>query len=583
MILTILGIILLLIPFVLLYRFKNKSLGFAYILSFVLLYHVITAVVLQFFGVFKYWLVIIVNLIFAIFVLFYVDYKKFLKSLKKFKIDWMLIVIIVILSIALYSVHYNYTGKVTTTLEPFEEVSNLRYDYPYFSDEWSAISLIQYSISSGKLPLVNPLWFNEPFVNIGVPFFSFTSQIMLLLNLEPLVSYSIFSFFSGLLICILVYFILRCKIDRFSSAIASLSILYIVNSGGLAGIWNLIPLIMGIICLLLSFIFILNKKDTMVLVTSFLTLIFYPPLFVFSIFSLLFYFYPKKRKKLGAYFIICSIVALFLFFFAVLTSGGFEHALTFLFSKLFYPTFTEGFIPDFSIWKIVPIPILFFAVLGLFKNFKKKLWLIAPIFVGLIYWFLYSKVLWRFIIGYERAVMTASILITILAGFGIYYFVRYLRKFDFVNKYKLTEIGLIIALALFFIFSFSYTNNDKWIDLKLYSISGDEVFDPASPANIYLHEDDLKLFDFKDKIFLSTSWKGLVIGVATENYPLHSKFSTLSNRKGDLEEFLLSNCKRKYALSKLSEIDYIYSPPFNCEGFELKNISSEGLYLYEVK
>ena len=80
------------------------------------------------------------------------------------------IFIIIVSFICFYSVHYNYAGKVTTINEPFKEVKNMKYDYPYFSDEWSSVSLIQYSLDNHKLPLVNPLWYNKYFPNPTIAF-----------------------------------------------------------------------------------------------------------------------------------------------------------------------------------------------------------------------------------------------------------------------------------------------------------------------------------------------------------------------------------------------------------------------------
>ena len=139
-------------------------------------------------------------------------------------------------------------------------------------------------------------------------------------------------------------------------------------------------------------------------------------------------------------------------------------------------------------------------------------------------------------------------------------------------------------MVFFFVSAFFYTPRDNWEDLKLYSLIDDGVFSPASPANNYLVEDDLRLFEgISGKRFLSFPWKGLVIGVATHNYPLETKPATLTNKKFSFSKFMNSNCEDKISIARMEEIDYVYSFKFDCPGFELKGSSSEGAYLYEVK
>jgi len=585
----IIGLILLLIPFLLIYKFKDKRIGFVYILSFLIGFNLLIAVFTQVLGVFNYLIVIGILLIIDFFMLLKIDYKKLIENFKKIKIDRMLIFIIIVILIMLYSVHYNYTGKVTTINENFKEVENMEYDYPYFSDEWSAVSLIQYSISSGKLPLVNPLWYNEFFPNLEFPFHSFASQIMLVLNLTPSTQYTLLSLFSGLLICILIYFILRVnRLGMLISGISALSVPYIVNGMNLPGILVFLPLTMGIICLLLSFIFISLKRDKMILFTSFLTLIFYPPLFVLSVVSFISYLIAEKKIKfIWKYFMISVLVSLILGGFAFFVFNSFNEFISHIFSKIFYQTFTKNAIPDFSIWKIIPIWILFFAGFGMIEIIRRKtwqrLWLISPIVVGLIYWILYSRVLWRFIIEYERIVFFTSILIILLFGFGLYYFIKYLKKINLIRRYWIVEIIIIIIFALFLIFSFSYTQRDNWQKLKLYSVGGSGVYSPSALANNYLHEDDLRLFEnIKNKRFLSVPWKGTVIGVVTNNYPLDTKPATITNKKFIYEEFRILSCEDKLKIAVEFKIDYVYSHLINCEGFKLIGSSSEGLRLYEV-
>src|SRR3989344_4780441 len=254
MIKTVIGLIFLLMPFLLIIRFDDKRKGFFYVLSFLIFFHLLSGIVTQFFGIFNYWIVIFINLILSVVILIKTDYKKLIKNAKTLKIDWVLIFAIIILLIELFSVHYNYSGKIAT-INGVEEVRNMRYAYPYYSDEWSAVSFIKYSIEYGKLPFANPLWHNSYFPNLEFAFHSFLSGLFLLLDLNPLINYGLFALFFGILICIIVYFVLRLNnADKLPSAIAVLSIPYIVNSANLPGIWYLIPLSLGIICLLLKFI-----------------------------------------------------------------------------------------------------------------------------------------------------------------------------------------------------------------------------------------------------------------------------------------------------------------------------------------
>jgi len=487
----------------------------------------------------------------------------------------------------------------------------MRYAYPYYSDEWSAVSFIKYSIEYGKLPFANPLWHNSYFPNLEFAFHSFLSGLFLLLDLNPLINYGLFALFFGILICIIVYFVLRLNnADKLPSAIAVLSIPYIVNSANLPGIWYLIPLSLGIICLLLSFVFISIKDTKMLLFTSFLTLIFYPPLFVLSFASLIFYilFFDIKRKEkikyIGIYLLICFIASLIISFKLILASFEDFSFFDYIFSKIYYLTFTKDSIPDYLILKVIPLWSLVFAVFGAFfmiktpKDFKifdaskinilkekeiwKKSWLMAPILIGLSYWMVYSFVFWRFIIEYQRAVVATSVLIVIFSGFGINHAVNYIKKKGFVNDKVLNSVFVSI-LIIFLFFSFFYTQRDNWNDLKLYS-NGNKIGDPAPPANNYLIEDDLRLFkNIKNSSFIAPAWKGLVIGTATRNYPLESKQSTITNAILKYNDFINSDCNSKIRLAKEYRIDYVYSSQFNCSGFNLIDKSKEGLFLYEVK
>ena len=178
----VIGLILLLTPFLLIIRFEDKRKSFFYTLSFLIGFHLLVAIVTQFLGIFNYWVVIFINLILYAGILIKNDWKKLMLNIKLIKIDWIFVFVLIILFIELFSVHFNYSGKIAG-INGVTEVKNMQYTYPYYSDEWSAVSFIKYSIESGKLPFANPLWHNGYFPNPEFAFHSFLSELFLLLDL----------------------------------------------------------------------------------------------------------------------------------------------------------------------------------------------------------------------------------------------------------------------------------------------------------------------------------------------------------------------------------------------------------------
>lgn len=76
MIKTIIGLILLFIPFLLIIQFRNKKDGFFYILSLVIAFHLFAAILTQAFHIFSYGVIFGINLIIALVVLIKTDFKK---------------------------------------------------------------------------------------------------------------------------------------------------------------------------------------------------------------------------------------------------------------------------------------------------------------------------------------------------------------------------------------------------------------------------------------------------------------------------------------------------------------------------
>ena len=593
MIQTVLGLVLLASPFLLINKFEEKKLGFCHILSFVIVLQLFIAVITQAFQIFTYPIILAINTIIFFAVIAKTDFRKILQGLRPNlrKVDWVLILVLIIGFIHLFSVHYNYSGEITTATTPYQEVENMQYPYPYFSDEWYAVASIQDSINSHSLPLRNPLMsYDSPFLNLELPFHSFLSEVFLLLRINPLIYYTILTIFINLLILVLIYlFLMQSSVGRFPAAIASLSALYITNGANLPGIWDLLPLNLGIISMLLGFIFITANAKKMMLFMALITLLFYPPLFVFytlGVFSFVgaskILSYREKILTILYYFLFVILSGIMVSVFYFLAKGQLSNFFHYIFfSKIFYPALTKNAIPQYLIWNIIPIPILILSALGIFSVIKKKIWLVSILFLGIIYWILYSFVTFRFIIEYERVVVFTAILIIILAGFGLSCLIKALKRTNFFQKNNIMNYIQVGALILFLVFSFNYTKRDNWKELKLVFKTG-KIILPAAPANNYLHPDDLRLFKtIKNQRFLSLPWKGTVIGVATDNYPMCTKPGTISINQELFFDFINSDCNRKYEIANSYHINYIYSPRFNCPNFKFIDKSSEELYLYK--
>jgi hypothetical protein len=590
MISHIIGLILLILPFILTSLFSDKKKGFIYTLFFILSGFSFLTIFLQAVGFFHYWIVISLITLFDLLVLGYFIKKK--SQIKFLKIDWVLVVVILIAGATLYQVHYNYAGKINLATDKevgYHEVKNMRYVYPYFSDEWYAVSLIKHSINSNSLPFLNPLN-NNFFLNIQFFFHSFAAGIILILGLDPLTQYVIVSLFFNVLIIVLVYLFLRISnISKLISAISSLSILYITCGANLPGIWHFIPVHMGIIFSLIGSCFLALNLLLMAILSFLLVFLFYPPLFPFLGLGIIVFLFEKFYKKGNDFLKIFSYLSIVFFlsvpllylFLIISPLAGFIEHLT---SRVFYTSFYGPNLININFYNIIPIPIILFAFFGLVPILKQKKWLFSVFFLGAIFWFFYSFTIKRVLIEYERVVFFTAIIVAIISGFGIEQFKKYLKQKYQKFNWKVFKYLEIVAIVIFLMLIPFYTQRENWKTITLTNIYNGAVSHPKAPANNYLTEDDLKIFEnIKNKRFLSLGWKGTVISIATDNYPVVAKEGTLSvGEEITVYEFLDARCEIKKSIAEKREIDYIYLYDFNCPGFKKIEKSSEGLYLFSV-
>jgi hypothetical protein len=586
------GTILFLLPFLLLGLFVDKRRGFVYIIFSILFFHVALAFFTQLFGIFYYqvifWATLLADVL-ALAILFKFR-NKF--SFKFSNIDWVAVLVVFVAVLTLYQVHYNYTGKASLVMDKpalYHEVKNMQYPYPYFSDEWYAVSLIEGAIKFHSLPFHN-LLDNGFFSNLEMFSHSFLAELTLLLDFDPLTQYTVLSIIINTLIVILVYLFLRlADIPKKISAIFALFVLYITCGANLPGIQHLIPVTLGILFSLIGFCFIQMRKTKMVLLSFFTVSLFYPLLSPFYILSVLIYLFSTVKKlkenkfKIIGYSALAIFLAVPLVLILLLISPA-AWLVNLVFSKLYYFSFTGFFIPQYNIFYIVPWCVLVLALAGFQVAFKKTPWLFWPLIIGILYWISYFFTTYRFIIEFERAIYFTSIIICITAAFGFqklkdYFISNFNKKANIILK--LVESAAIIAFVLFIPF---YTSGENWKELVSINQQTKDMVYPRGLANNYLTPDDLNIFkDIKGKKFLSIPWKGTVIGVATENYPAATKGGTITLGPLDLtDNFIQGDCAKKTDMVKNLKLDYVYLLPFDCPGFEKIDQSSEGFVLYKV-
>lgn len=612
---TLFGTILLIAPFLTLKRFENKKIGFVYITVFVLLTQLIIAISSQALHLFVYPVILTLNLIIFFISLYFNSFGKFslkdtgsdnlfndhllVQALKKLLInlatvlkkgDLILIFIALITFTSLWLVHYRYQGAYTTqpSLNIVKTESPLNYPYPYFSDEWYAVLFIKDAISNQSLPTNHPIW-HTPFVNLEAPFHSFLAEIVLLLRLDPLTDYINLSiFFNGLIIILIYLLLVFNKIRVLPAALASLSALYIANASNLPGLWTLLPLSLGLLCLLLTMIFYTLDKYQLLIISSFLTLIFYPPLVIFNsiliVFKLISKSTVKNRLQLITYYLITVVLAAaFISFLFFLSKNSYVNFTEYIGNKLFYAAFETNYLSSFPIYYVLPIPILLLSCLGFYNLFQVQKSFLVLLIVTLVFWVVYSFTEYRVIIDFPRLVITSAIFFIIAAGFGLNYLSNFFNKIANFKNGNLLISTQILILFLILPFTLWAMSSNQWEHFTYKKVDDTKTQSVFPLPNKYLHQDDVKIFSsLKNQRFLSIPWKGTVIAAATTNLPVVIKNGTIASDYKYYINFYNGSCQDKLAMVKNYKIEYIYFPDFNCPGFKTLGKSSEGFVLYKA-
>jgi hypothetical protein len=590
MILLILGLFLLAAPLFLILFFQDKKEGFITVFFCWLIGETVLFAGTQALGVFSFWPVAVVQLFAVAAIGFFLCKRKI--KLQNISVDWALIVLVIFSVAALWLVHFHYTGQMNLATDEtvgYHQASGMVYPYPYFSDEWDAVGLINYSVSTHHLPLVNPLN-HVPFFNILFSFYSLLAGMCLLLQVNPLFAYVWLSMFFNVSMivvgCVLLRFL---KLSKGVSLVSAMSLLFIVSAANLPGFWHLLPMNIGALFLLLGLCFLALKKEKLALATIIPIAFFYPAFDLFYGVALLAFFLQthwqnktlRNRILWGGIITVALVVFLAVIIFLLAPSSA---TFQFLLSKLWHGSFSGDFIPQYLFYFIIPLWSLVLFVFSL-RRWRQTVWLLAPIVLGAVYWVFYSQSSAVILLEYERVVFLTSVLVVLVCGFGLQLIFDWLDNKNKGSRFPISAYIAIIITLCFFISLPWYTQNQNWKHLILINPATSEEGFPKAPANQYLTQDDLTLFSgISGSTFLSLPWKGLVVGVATGNTPVLAKEGTVSvGDQSMLDSFTAADCKTKLDMAHAGKMQYIYLYQFSCPGFKPLGESSEGLDLYQVQ
>jgi len=548
-------------------------------------FQLLLALVTQAIGIFVYPVVLLLNILAALASLYFFfasDWKSFLKS--RHSISWFVPLFFIIAFFCLFSVHYHYSGRVSTFNGKYE-VKNEIYPYPYFSDEWIGVALANYSLASHHLPLVNPLLPAASYEYFVFGFYALIAELFLLVGLQPLLGYSVFALIAAFGICILAYQVLRSyKVSPLSSVLSVAGLLYVVNGANLPGLWYLLPFVGAFGVFLIMLGLMAHAKSRLAYAASIVSFFLYPPLIIFIFPAVAGYIYQESSKlqwknilkALGVFIVVSLVVILIGWIFT--PKQHFFDSIKYIVSLIVRPASDPGF-PNFYLWYVVPFPFFAIAFYGMYLKRRDGLEILLPVLVGLFFWFTYSSWLHVFVIDYSRVTVITSWLLVLISGFATD---KLLAFSDRYQKGKVIAIGAF--LILFLCSSFSYTKDVRaaWLTLYIHQGTKSAFISPAAPASVYLSSEDIRLFEGITKsYFLAPAWKGLVISSATGNYPLDSKQSTIANHILSLDQFMRVPCEQRKILADKKGIQYVYAPAFSCSSFAPIGTSTEGLVLYK--
>lgn len=592
---TMIGLLLLFAPFLLIFCFENHVRSAAYIFLGWISFHSTVSVVLLMSGSISNEMILGIHGIVAIAVLFYITKHTF--PWKVFVRQWICVAALCTVGISIFSLHAIYSGEIQAIggKQTYHHAQD--YSYPYYSDEWNAVILVQDAIEEKRLPTTHPFT-EKPFINFLFVFHSLITGWVLLLDIDPLHQFVFLPVLSSVLVAFVTYiFLYGVGVGRAVAALGSVLLLYITNGANFAGLWYLMPFIFSWIPFVIMMYGLMISESKIAWWGAILSFLLYPP-FVVLLAPLMITNIVLHKKLLTKKSCIYGFVSLIIFLLFLLSFGSsgdltaaIERAWSFIVRDNLLGGSFSHVIVIYNPFYIIPWPIMLLALVGVGVAIKQKYWpLLITLGVGLSMWIIYRFVSVVFIIEPARISMVTTFIIVMYAAIGFAYVLHVCRKKGwFICSQPSVRWGCYLLLMCFFLFTlmnYPVRNpSDQLVARRTFSDSSRiVVHQPAEPINRYLHRDDIKIFgELSDERFLAPAWKGLVIAAATDNNPVYTKPSFFGIKKYSHEEFMRDSCDTRVEKFQKFSIDYVYTIPFDCDHFIEIERSAEGLVLYKFK
>lgn len=555
----LIGLLIAFLPLTLLLFFKDKKFGFLVLLTAYFGGHFLINSVTQLFGLFNLANVsiILATLLIAVFIALFLLKRK----VYPFAFEKSFLLILALIFIQFWSIHYHYKGPVQTQNGIAASLTSSSYSYPMFSDEWGIASWVNYSIESGKLPLVNTLSNNKFFLNLLFPFPTTVSGLFLLLDLDPVYDYAPLPIFLGMIVIIASYVLLRSANIHYRTSIITISFLPLISqAGNLPGLWVAIPYTLGLLFFIVFLSAIFYKSTALILFSALLSFIFYPPIIIFLFPVVAIYLYKNNKIKLLLIGVGVFLISLFPDIYTRIIRDN-----------------IDGGVINFPISSVIPKILIPFILWGLYELYKKRKYtILVPTMIGLIFWVIYKFYSQVVIIEYPRVVIITSILLILTAAFSLNRFEGFFSKKPFWYTYLL----LIVLITI------NYPINNR---NDFYTTAFDKNYTapvvPGHSVSRHLIDDDIRFFsNFTNKVFMAPPWKGLVLALTTKNKALHTKPSIISTEVLLYKDFMSASCSQKKAYIKKYNIEYLYSAYIDCSNISKAYLgkSQEGLHLYRI-